>query len=122
MQTYPRNRATQADAQQFTQNTAPQVVKMAESMKASLPKTEADIAPLEALVRAAYKSIDMAVTKGIFHANNGDRKKARCAKYKRELLIAAGLYTPAPNSPGYDFAQRLQQKAASQAAAAAAAH
>ena len=87
---------------------------MAEAMKTALPKAESDVAPLEALIREAYKDIDRAVQKNVFHANNGARKKARCAKYKREVLITAGLYKPAPGAPGTSLVARLAAKSAAQ--------
>lgn len=83
---------------------------MAESMKSSPPKSEEEVAPLNALISSAYKAIDMAVQKGVFHQNNGARKKARCAKFKREMLISAGLYKPAADSPGYNYMLRVLQK------------
>ena len=86
------------------------VMKMAEAIKADA-KAGGDVAALEKLVAEAYKEIDMAVQKGIFHANNGARKKARCAKHKREAVIATGGYKPTPEQPGYAFFQRMQAKA-----------
>lgn len=77
---------------------------------ANPPKTEDEMKPLQELVNEAYKTIDKAVTKGVIHANTGGRRKARVAKHKRELLIAAGLYKPAVGQPGYHKYQQMQAK------------
>ncbi|GAB4819564.1 hypothetical protein N2152v2_006610 [Parachlorella kessleri] len=42
----------------------------------------------------AYSVIDKAVGKGVLHINTGARRKARLAKARKNLLIAAGLYSP----------------------------
>ena len=39
--------------------------------------------------------IDKAVSKGVLHLNTAARRKARLAKARQNVLIAAGLYTPA---------------------------
>lgn len=45
----------------------------------------AQVPALEAAVAEAFKSIDTAVSKGVIHANTGDRRKARVAKWKRQV-------------------------------------
>lgn len=90
-----------------------QVIKAAEKVMTEAPQSETDIAPIEKLVAEAYQEIDKAVSKGVLHLNNAARKKARVAKYKRHVLIKAGLFTPSPEHPDYKFAQRLQQQKAS---------
>lgn len=42
--------------------------------------------------------IDKAVSNGVLHRNTAARRKARLAAARRNVLIAAGLYTPAPAS------------------------
>jgi small subunit ribosomal protein S20 len=71
-----------------------QAILAAQALSKAESPAEA-VAPLEKLVGEAYKEIDTAVSKGIFHKNTAARKKARVAAYKRKALIAAGLYTPA---------------------------
>ncbi len=39
--------------------------------------------------------IDKAVQRGVLHRNTGARRKARLAAARRNVLVAAGLYTPA---------------------------
>ena len=39
--------------------------------------------------------IDKAVSKGVLHQNTAARRKARMAAARRNVLVAAGLYTPA---------------------------
>ena len=39
--------------------------------------------------------IDKAVSKGVLHINTAARRKARLARARQNVLIAAGLYTPA---------------------------
>ena len=39
--------------------------------------------------------IDKAVNKGVLHKNTAARRKARMAVARQNVLIAAGLYTPA---------------------------
>lgn len=48
---------------------------------------------LTALCPAAV--IDKAVSKGVLHSNTAARRKARLAKARQNVLVAAGLYTPA---------------------------
>ena len=58
-------------------------------------KEEAAILPVEKLISEATKDIDKAVSKGVIHKNTGARRKARLSAAKRNILINAGLYTPA---------------------------
>eukprot|EP00775_Hariotina_reticulata_P009225 gene9225-9390_t len=94
------------------------VVKMAESVAKVQLMDEQQVKRLEQLVSEAFSEIDKAVTKGTLHINTADRRKARVAKYKRQALIAAGLYAPQPEQPGYFFYQRIQARKAAAAAAA----
>ena len=87
-------------------------------MLSNLPQSEADVQPLTTLVSEAYLTIDKAVQKGTLHTNTGARKKARCAKWRRNVLIAAGLYVPAPDAPGYKRYTILKQKQEAAAAEA----
>jgi small subunit ribosomal protein S20 len=59
-------------------------------MMSNHPKDESELKDLELLISQAFKEIDKAVGKGILHENNGARKKARCSRYKRKVLIASG--------------------------------
>lgn len=70
------------------------VFAMADSMKFDLPKSEADLASMDALICEAYKEIDKAVSKGVLHRNTGARRKSRLGVARRKLLIDAGLYSP----------------------------
>lgn len=92
---------------------------MAESVAKVQLMDEQQVKRLEQLVSEAFSEIDKAVTKGSLHINTADRRKARVAKYKRQALIAAGLYAPQPEQPGYFFYQRIQARKAAAAAAAA---
>ena len=65
-----------------------------EMRETTMPKTEADLKPVDELIALAYKEIDRAVSKNIMHKNTGARRKARVAKARRELAITAGIYTP----------------------------
>jgi hypothetical protein len=80
-----------------------QVIKLAEEFKAKIEviASEDDVKPLEVLISEAYTEIDKAVNRNILHKNNGARKKARIARYKREVLVQAGLYTALPGQPGF---------------------
>ena len=80
-----------------------QVIKLAEEYKAKIEVigTEDDVKPLEQLISEAYTEIDKAVKRNLLHKNNGARKKARIARYKRDVLVQAGLYTPLPDQPGF---------------------
>ncbi|KXZ49989.1 hypothetical protein GPECTOR_18g145 [Gonium pectorale] len=88
------------------------VIKLAESLVANPPKSEEEVKGLEKLIAEAYTEIDKAVGKGILHENTGARKKARCARYKKTVLMVAGLYKPAPESVDFARFQKLQAKAA----------
>ncbi len=72
--------------------------------------SEADIKPLETLISEAYKEIDKAVSKDVIHKNTAARRKARCAKYKRLVLMSAGLFVPAADHPDYKKYQEMQAK------------
>jgi hypothetical protein len=87
---------------------APQVIKVATPLMSSPPGSEEDIKPLEKLISEAYQEIDKAVVKGILHKNNAARKKARVARYKRMVLISAGLFKPSQDHPDYAAYQRIQ--------------
>lgn len=45
-----------------------------------------DVQAGELAMRAAYSKIDKAVKRGVLHANNGARKKARLARHLKRLL------------------------------------
>lgn len=68
----------------------PQVFKAASALE-----SEADVAPLEALISEATKELDKAVSKGVLHKNTVARRKSRLADAKRAALVKCGLYTPA---------------------------
>lgn len=90
----------------------PQVIKLAESMVASsTPKAEEEVKSLEKLISEAFCEIDKAVVKGILHKNNGARKKARCSRHKRKVLISSGLWTPPAEHPDHRWVAKLQKKA-----------
>ncbi|GFR47226.1 hypothetical protein Agub_g8910, partial [Astrephomene gubernaculifera] len=74
------------------------VIKLSQSLLAS-PPSEEEVKSLEKLISEAYTEIDKAVGKGVIHENTGARKKARCARWKKVVLMTAGLYTPAADSP-----------------------
>lgn len=61
-------------------------------------KAEADLAPVQKLLNEAYEEIDKAIVKGIMKKNTGARRKSRLAVARQKVLIASGLYTPAPAS------------------------
>ncbi|GLC33303.1 hypothetical protein PLESTB_000348600 [Pleodorina starrii] len=89
------------------------VIKLAESLMAtSEPKTEEQVKALEKLVAEAYTEIDKAVVKGILHENTAARKKARCARYKKAVLMFAGLYQPAADNSDFARFEKLQAKVA----------
>ncbi len=79
---------------------------------ASPPKTEADVQGLEKLISEAFKEIDKAHQKGILHKNNAARKKARCSRYKKKVLLQAGLWTPPADHPDHKQWLKLQPKKA----------
>lgn len=87
-------------------------MRLAEGVVKSQAADEQQVAALDKLVAEAYSEIDAAVSKGTLHSNTADRRKARVARFKRTALIAAGLYTPAPQQPGYFFYSRLQARKA----------
>lgn len=89
---------------------------MSEATVKSQALDEQQLEQLESFVADAYSRIDKAVTKGTLHRNTADRRKARVSKYKRQALIAAGLYTPQPEQPGFFFYQRIQARKAAAAA------
>jgi small subunit ribosomal protein S20 len=93
------------------------VVKLSETLLKAPADAQAQVPDLEAAVAEAYKAIDTAVTKGVLHANTAARRKARVAKWKRQVLIGAGLYKPAQGQPGFHFYERMQAKQAAAAAA-----
>lgn len=85
-----------------------QVIKVATPMLTSPPESEDQIKSLEELISKAYKEIDKAVVKGVLHTNTAARKKARIARYKRHVLLAAGLFKPSEDHPDYARYQRMQ--------------
>ena len=99
---------TNTSTQQKNKPKHNQVIKAAEALVKSPAAAEAELEPLERLVSEAYKELDTAVSKGVLHANTVARRKSRIAKYKRQAAIAAGVYTPAADAPGYSFYARLQ--------------
>jgi small subunit ribosomal protein S20 len=66
-----------------------------EGFKSAPPASESDLSPVQKLLSEAYQVIDKAVSKGIMHKNTAARRKARLATARRNVLISAGLYTPA---------------------------
>lgn len=76
-----------------------QVLKAAATLMAEPPASEEAVKPLEKLISEAYQEIDKAVVKGILHVNTAARKKARVARHKRLVLIAAGLFVPPQSHP-----------------------
>jgi small subunit ribosomal protein S20 len=83
---------------------------MAEGLVANTSKAEGEIKNLEKVISEAFCEIDKAVVKGILHKNNGARKKARCSRHKRKVLLAAGLWTPPADHPDHAAWQRMQAK------------
>ena len=81
-------------------------------MMAAPPKSEDEVKPLESLIAEAYKEIDKAIVKSVLHKNNGARKKSRCARYKKNVLMAAGLFVPSAEHPDYAKYTKLQAKVA----------
>lgn len=67
-----------------------------DAYKTTPPASEADLAPVATLLSEAYQVIDKAVVKGVLHSNTAARRKARLARARRNVLIAAGLYQPQP--------------------------
>lgn len=93
-----------------TNTSIKKVVKLAEQLLKTPPKSESDVKELETLISLAYKRIDTARMKGVYHDNTAARKKARCARYKKTVLLAAGLYTPAADSPDFAKLQAMKNK------------
>lgn len=81
-------------------------------MSSTDAKTEEQVKALEKLIAEAYTEIDKAVGTHILHQNTAARKKARCARYKKAVLMFAGLYAPPADSPDYARYQRMQARAA----------
>ncbi|KIZ06524.1 30S ribosomal protein S20 [Monoraphidium neglectum] len=94
------------------------VLKLSETLVKAPEGAAEQVPALEKLVAEAYKEIDTAAVKGVIHANTAARRKARVARYKQQVLISAGLYTPAPEQPGFAFYQRVQAAKAKAAGAA----
>ena len=90
----------------------PQVITFAESLVSDASKAEAEVPSLERLISEAYCEIDKAVTKGVLHKNNAARKKARCARYKRKVLIMSGLWTPPADHPDFKLVAKAKKTAA----------
>ncbi len=68
-----------------------QVLKAAEALIATPPKSEDEVKGLEQLIAMAYTEIDKAVVKGIMHENTAARKKARCARWKKQVRSTSHL-------------------------------
>lgn len=88
------------------------VFRAAEALKANLPSSEDELKLLEQLVNEAFTELDKAVVKGVLHANVAARRKSRVSRAKRDVLMLAGLYKPAPEDPAYGQYLRLQPAAA----------
>ncbi|CAL5222679.1 g5079 [Coccomyxa viridis] len=58
-------------------------------------ESEDELKPVEKMMSDAYQEIDKAVVKGIIKLNTASRRKSRLAVAKQNLLIQAGIYTPA---------------------------
>lgn len=58
-------------------------------------ESEEELKPVEKMMSEAYQEIDKAVVKGIIKLNTAARRKSRLAVAKQNLLIQAGIYTPA---------------------------
>lgn len=87
-----------------------QVMRLSEATVKAQALDEQQLVQLENFVADAFSQIDKAVIKGTLHRNTADRRKARVSRAKRQALIAAGLYTPQPEQPGYFFYQRMQAR------------
>lgn len=88
------------------------MIKLATSVMHQPATSEEDVKAIEKLISEAYKEIDKAVSKGVLHQNNGARKKSRVARYKRKVLMAAGMFTPTEDHPDHKAFQKLQAKSA----------
>jgi small subunit ribosomal protein S20 len=87
-----------------------QVIKLAEQLTAAPVKSEEEVKSLETLMAEAFSEIDKAVSKGILHKNTAARKKARCSRYKKQVLMVAGLYKPAQDSADFAVYERVAAK------------
>lgn len=67
---------------------------------------------MERLISEAYCEIDKAVTKGVLHKNNAARKKSRCARYKRKVLILSGLWTPPADHGDFKLVAKVKKATA----------
>merc|ERR1711924_69701 len=83
----PRNRARKSECKTLSKKVLVTVDELMES-------GGKDLATVDAQMADAYTAIDKAVSKKILHANTGARRKARLAKARRDLAVAAGEYTP----------------------------
>ena len=88
---------------------------LAQTLIATPVKAEEEVKGLEKLISEAYEEIDKAVVKGILHQNTAARKKARCARTKRNVLMVAGLFKPAADHPDFSKYQRMMAKQAAPA-------
>ncbi|KAL6762381.1 ribosomal protein S20 [Haematococcus lacustris] len=86
------------------------VLKAAATLLAAPSVSESDVTALETLISEAYKEVDKAVQRGVYHDNTGARKKARVARWKRVVLMSAGMFVPAPDHPDYGRYLKLQAK------------
>ena len=71
-----------------------QVLKALDAYGGKL-ESEDELKPVEKMMSDAYQEIDKAVVKGIIKLNTASRRKSRLAVAKQNLLIQAGIYTPA---------------------------
>ena len=71
-----------------------QVLKALDAYGGKL-ESEEELKPVEKMMSEAYQEIDKAVVKGIIKLNTASRRKSRLAVAKQNLLIEAGIYTPA---------------------------
>jgi ribosomal protein S20 len=94
-----------------------QVLKAAQALIAAPPASEVEVKPLEQLMAEAYCEIDKAVTRDVLHRNNAARKKARMARWKKVVLMSAGLWVPPVDHPDHARYQRMVAKKAVPAAA-----
>lgn len=63
---------------------------------ASALQAEGELQEADKLKDVAFSNIDKAVVKGVMHRNTGARRKSKLSRARKRLLIASGLYTPAP--------------------------
>lgn len=64
--------------------------------RASEVQAEAELQSADQLMHKAFSNIDKAVIKGVMHRNTGARRKSKISRARQRVLIASGLYTPAP--------------------------